>query len=248
MHRDGDVRPDTVGKPLPGTECRISDEGEILSRSASVTPGYYKLPEKTEELLEGGWLHSGDAGYIDESGHLVVIDRISDVMHNVNGDMFSPMFLENRLKFSPYIKEAVIFGDQKEYVAALINVDPIVVGKWAEDKGISFSTYMDLSLQPRVAELIKNEVLKINGDAEKPHFKIRRFALLYKLLDMDDGELTKTGKIRRKFVREKYDDLYEALYDETITEKKVKAFYQYQDGQTTTVDTTLHFYTIEGEL
>lgn len=248
MHRDGDVRPDTVGKPLPGTECRISDEGEILSRSASVTPGYYKLPEKTEELLEGGWLHSGDAGYIDESGHLVVIDRISDVMHNVNGDMFSPMFLENRLKFSPYIKEAVIFGDQKEYVAALINVDPIVVGKWAEDKGISFSTYMDLSIQPRVAELIKNEVLKINRDAEKPHFKIRRFALLYKLLDMDDGELTKTGKIRRKFVREKYDDLYEALYDETITEKKVEAFYQYQDGQTTTVDTTLHFYTTEGEL
>ena len=142
----------------------------------------------------------------------------------------------------------MIFGDQKEYVAALINVDPIVVGKWAEDKGISFSTYMDLSLQPRVAELIKNEVLKINGDAEKPHFKIRRFALLYKLLDMDDGELTKTGKIRRKFVREKYDDLYEALYDETITEKKVEAFYQYQDGQTTTVDTTLHFYTMEGEL
>jgi long-chain acyl-CoA synthetase len=248
MHRDGDVRPDTVGKPLPGTECRISDEGEILSRSASVTPGYYKLPEKTEELLEGGWLHSGDAGYIDESGHLVVIDRISDVMHNVNGDMFSPMFLENRLKFSPYIKEAVIFGDKREYVAALINVDPIVVGKWAEDKGISFSTYMDLSLQPGVAELIKNEVLKINRDAEKPHFKIRRFALLYKLLDMDDGELTKTGKIRRSFVREKYDDLYEALYDEMITEKKVEAFYQYQDGQTTTVDTTLHFYTTEGEL
>ncbi len=103
MHRDGDIRPDTVGKPLPGTECRISEAGEILSRSASVTPGYYKLPEKTAELLEGGWLHSGDAGYIDGNGHLVVIDRISDVMHNANGDMFSPMFLENRLKFSPYI-------------------------------------------------------------------------------------------------------------------------------------------------
>ncbi len=112
MHRDGDVRPDTVGKPLPETECRISDEGEILSRSPSVTPGYYKLPEKTAELLEGGWLHSGDAGYIDENGHLVVIDRISDVMHNQKGEMFSPMFLENKLKFSPYIKEAVIFGEQ----------------------------------------------------------------------------------------------------------------------------------------
>jgi long-chain acyl-CoA synthetase len=245
MHRDGDVRPDTVGKPLPGTECRISEEGEILSRSASVTPGYYNLPEKTAELLEGGWLHSGDAGYIDENGHLVVIDRISDVMHTKDGNMFSPMFLENRLKFSPYIKEAVIFGDKKEYVTALINVDPIVVGKWAEDRGISFSTYMELSNQPEVAELIKGDAQRINKNAEKLHFKIRRFAILYKLLDMDDGELTKTGKIRRKFVREKYNDLYEALYDADVSEKKVEAFYQYQDGQTTTVDTTIHFYTME---
>lgn len=245
MHRDGDVRPDTVGKPLPGTECKISEAGEILSRSASVTPGYYKLPEKSAELLEGGWLHSGDAGYIDQNGHLVVIDRVSDVMHNKDGEMFSPMFLENRLKFSPYIKEAVIFGDKREYVAALINVDPIVVGKWAEDRGISFSTYMDLSAQPEVAELIKGAVFKINQNAEKPHFRIRRFTILYKLLDMDDGELTKTGKIRRKFVREKYNDLYEALYDENVTEKRVEAFYQYQDGQTTTVDTTVRFYTME---
>jgi long-chain acyl-CoA synthetase len=245
MHRDGDVRPDTVGKPLPGTECRISDEGEILSRSDSVTPGYYDLPEKTEELLEGGWLHSGDAGYIDESGHLVVIDRISDVMHTSSGEMFSPMFLENRLKFSPYIKEAVIFGNNKEFVSALINVDPIVVGKWAEDRGISFSTYMELSGLTEVAELIQREVAAININAEKSHFKIHRFANLYKLLDMDDGELTKTGKIRRKFVTEKYNDLYEALYEKDIDEKKVAALYQYQDGQTTTVDTTIHFYTME---
>ena len=245
MHRDGDVRPDTVGKPLPGTECRISEEGEILSRSASVTPGYYNLPEKSAELLEGGWLHSGDAGYIDENGHLVVIDRISDVMHTRKGDMFSPMFLENRLKFSPYIKEAVIFGDNRDYVSALVNIDPIVVGKWAEDRGISFSTYMELSGNPDVARLIDGAVAAINKNAEKPHFRIRRFALLYKLLDMDDGELTKTGKIRRKFVREKYHDLYEALYDSDVTEKQVKATYQYQDGQTATVDTTIHFHTME---
>jgi long-chain acyl-CoA synthetase len=244
MHRDGDIRPDTVGKPLPGTECRISEEGEILSRSASVTPGYYNLPEKTEELLQGGWLHSGDAGYIDEDGHLVVIDRISDVMHTKTGDMFSPMFLENRLKFSPYIKEAVIFGDQQEYVSALVNVDPIVVGKWAEDRGLSFSTFMELSGLPEVAELIQDAVAEINNNAEKEHFRIHRFAILYKLLDMDDGELTKTGKIRRKFVREKYSDIYEALYDTGVTEKTVEAFYQYQDGQTTTVETTIHFHTM----
>jgi len=246
MHRDGDVRPDTVGKPLPNTECKISEEGEILSRSPSVTPGYYKLPEKTEELLAGGWLHSGDAGYIDEHGHLVVIDRLADVMHNANGDMFSPMFLENKLKFSPYIKEAVIFGDKRDYVAALINIDPIVVGKWAEDRGISYTTFMDLSAKPEVAGLVNEQVAEINSRAEKEHFKIKRFAILYKLLDMDDGELTKTGKIRRKFVREKYQDLYDALYDESISEKEVEAFFQYQDGQSTTVKTKISFYTMEG--
>jgi long-chain acyl-CoA synthetase len=245
MHRDGDVRPDTVGRPLPNTECKISEDGEILSRSPSVTPGYYKLPEKTQELLEGGWLHSGDAGYIDEHGHLVVIDRLSDVMHNVKGEMFSPMFLENKLKFSPYIKEAVIFGDQQDFVAALINVDPIVVGKWAEDRGISYTTFMDLSAKPEVAKLILEQVKQVNARAEKEHFYIKRFAILYKLLDTDDGELTKTGKIRRKFVREKYEDLYVALYDDGVTEKQVDASFQYQDGQSTTVRTTLCFYSVE---
>ena len=247
MHRDGDIRPDTVGKPLPGTECRISEIGEILSRSPSVCKGYYKLPDKTEEMLEGDWLHSGDAGFLDADGHLVVIDRIADVMHNRTGDMFSPMFIENKLKFSPYIKEAVVFGDQRDYVAALINIDPIIVGKWAEDRGLSFTTYMDLSLKPEVAELIKNEVVTLNRNVEKPHFRIRRFAILYKLLDMDDGELTKTGKIRRKFVREKYNLLYETLYDEAVSEREVEAEYRYQDGQTTTVRTNMLFYTLVWE-
>ncbi|MCP4673294.1 MAG: long-chain fatty acid--CoA ligase, partial [Desulfobacula sp.] len=163
MHRDGDVRPDTVGKPLPGTECMISEEGEILSRSDSVTPGYYELPEKSEELLEGGWLHSGDAGFIDENEHLVVIDRLSDVMHSKKGEMFSPMFLENSLKFSPYIKEAVIYGDKEDFVSCLINIDPVVVGKWAEDRGISYSTYMDLSSKDEVYELIMEQILDVNS-------------------------------------------------------------------------------------
>jgi len=244
MHRDGDVRPHTVGKPLPETKCKISESGEILSKSPSVCSGYYKLPEKTAELLEDGWLHSGDAGYMDENGHLVVIDRVSDVMHNTAGEMFSPVFLENRLKFSPYIKEAVIFGDKKDFVAALINIDPIVVGKWAEDRSVSYTTFMDLSGKPEVASLIKEEVAYINQNAEKKHFKIKRFAVLYKLLDMDDGELTKTGKIRRKFVKEKYQNLYDGLYDEKIKKKDVEAFFQYQDGQTTTVKTKILFYTM----
>ena len=246
MHRDGDVRPDTVGKPLPGTECKIAEDGEILSRSLSVSPGYFELPEKSEELLEGGWLHSGDAGFIDDSGHLVVIDRLSDVMHNSRGEMFSPMFLENALKFSPYIKEAVIYGDKEDFVACLVNIDPIVVGKWAEDRGISYTTYMDLSAKKEVAELVMSEILGVNSRAEKEHFKIHRFALLYKLLDVDDGELTKTGKIRRKFVRERYQDLYEALYDTSVTDKEVEASFTYQDGQTATVKTRIKFYTVKG--
>lgn len=246
MHRDGDVRPETVGKPLPGTECKIAEDGEILSRSPSVSPGYFDLPEKSEELLAGGWLHSGDAGFIDEHGHLVVIDRLSDVMHNNKGEMFSPMFLENALKFSPYIKEAVIYGNKEDFIACLINIDPVVVGKWAEDRGISFSTYMDLSGKPEVAKLMMEQVLDVNSRAEKEHFKIKRFALLYKLLDVDDGELTKTGKIRRKFVQERYQNLYDALYDVSIDQKEVEASFQYQDGQTTLVKTRIAFYTVKG--
>jgi long-chain acyl-CoA synthetase len=244
MHRDGDIRPDTVGKPLPGTECEISPKGEILSRSDSVCAGYYNLPDKSAELLEGGWLHSGDAGYIDDSGHLVVIDRVSDVMHNTKNEMFSPMFLENKLKFSPYIKEAVIFGNRRDFVSTLINIDPIIVGKWAEDRGISFTTFMDLSQKKEVADLIHGEIVNINNRVEKEHFKIRRFAILYKLLDVDDGELTKTGKIRRDFVQKKYNDLYEALYDNTVSTKKVEATYLYQDGQKAIVATEMHFYTL----
>ncbi|SLM30438.1 Long-chain-fatty-acid--CoA ligase [Desulfamplus magnetovallimortis] len=248
MHRDGDVRPDSVGMPLPGTECKISDEGEILSKSLSVSPGYFEQPEKTRELLEGGWLHSGDAGYIDEFGHLVVIDRVSDVMHNHKNEMFSPMFLENKLKFSPYIKEAVIFGDKREFVAALINIDPEVVGKWAEDRGISYTTYMDLAGKKEVAELVMEQVKGVNERVEKEHFRIERFALLYKLLDVDDGELTKTGKIRRKVVMERYKHLYEGLYDLDVESKEVEASFQYQDGQSATVKTTIRFYSSDAKL
>ena len=245
IHYENDVKFGTVGKPLPRTECRISDIGEILSKSPSVCAGYFKLPEKTDELLEDGWLHSGDAGFLDKDGHLVVIDRISDVMHTKEGQMFSPMFLENKLKFSPYVKEAVIFGDQEDYVSVLINIDPIIVGKWAEDRGISFTTYMDLSLKPEVAKLIRTELEAFNRTVEKPYFRIRRYSILYKLLDTDDGELTKTGKIRRKFVREKYNLLYETLYDESIREKEVEAEFTYQDGQTTKVKTSMPFYTMD---
>ena len=246
MHRDGDVRPDTVGFPLPKTECKISEAGEILSRSPSVCAGYFKMPDKTKEDFTDGWLHSGDAGFIDKEGHLVVIDRLADVMHNKNNQMFSPMFLENKLKFSPYIKEALILGNNKDFVSCLVNIDPIIVGKWAEDHGISFTTFMDLSQKKEITKLMHDQIIEFNKNAEEEHYKIKRFAVLYKLLDVDDGELTKTGKIRRKFVNEKYEDLITTLFNVKINKKTVEAEFTYQDGQTTKVETDLEFFTMEG--
>lgn len=243
VHRDGDVRYDTVGKPIPGTEVRISPEGEILSRSDAVCQGYYKRPEATAELLEGGWLHSGDAGYLTEDGHLVVIDRISDVMHTASGEMFSPQFIENKLKFSPYIKEAVVFGNQRPYLTAFLNVDPQTVGKWAEDRGIAYTTYMDLSQKPEVGELIATEVRRVNQELKEP-LRIRRFVLLYKLLDADDDELTRTGKVRRKFVFEKYRDLVEAMY-RGASRVPVRAVFKYQDGSEQVVETEVPVYDLE---
>ena len=228
VHRDGDVRYDTVGVPIPGTEVKIGDDGEILARSDAVCAGYYKRDDATAELLGGGWLHSGDAGYLTEDGHLVVIDRLSDVMHTSGGEMFSPQFLENKLKFSPFIKEAVVYGDRRPYLAAFINIDPQTVGKWAEDRGLAYTTYMDLSSKPEVAELIRHEVEEVNADLPEG-LRIRRFVLLFKLLDADDNELTRTGKVRRKFVAERYHDLVEALYGDA-DEALVKTEFKYQDG------------------
>ncbi|MFC4640286.1 AMP-binding protein [Deinococcus hohokamensis] len=244
VHRDGDVRFDTVGKPLPGGECRITEEGEIISRSPAVCQGYYKKPEATAETLRAGWLHSGDAGRLTADGHLQVIDRLSDVMRSARGEQFSPQYIENRVKFSPYIKEAVVLGDGREEVTAMLNVDPLTVGQWAEKRQLAYSTYMDLSSKPEVAELIAREVQDANSRLE-PHERIRRFVLLYKLLDADDEELTRTGKVRRKAVGEKYAPLIEALYDGSRI-RQVEAVFKYQDGQQQRVTATIEVYDVLG--
>lgn len=228
VHRDGDIRYDTVGKPIPGTEVRISEEGEILCRSDAVCAGYWERPEATAETFQDGWLHTGDAGYLTEDGHLVVIDRLSDVMRTQSGEIFSPQFVENKLKFSPYIKEAVVFGDRKPYLAAFLNVDPQTVGKWAEDRGLAYTTYLDLSTKPEVAELIRKEVEGVNQDLPEA-LKVRRFLLLPKLLDADDEELTRTGKVRRGLIARKYGALVEALYS-GAEEAEVETEFRYQDG------------------
>ena len=245
VHRDGDVRFDTVGKPLPGGECRITEDGEIISRSPAVCKGYYKKEDASAETIKDGWLYSGDAGRLTKDGHLQVIDRLSDVMQNARGDRFSPQYIENRLKFSPYIKEAVALGNGKDEVTALLNVDPMTVGQWAEKKQIAYTTYMDLSSKPEVADLLMREVQQANERLE-PHERIKRFVLLYKLLDADDDELTRTGKVRRKLINEKYAPIVNALYDGS--EKiNVEAVFKYQDGQEQRVRTDVVIYRTPGE-
>lgn len=242
VHRDGDVRFDTVGQPLPGGECVISPEGEILSRSPAVCQGYYKKPEATAETLRDGWLHSGDAGRLTPDGHLQVIDRLSDVMKTARGETFSPQYIENRVKFSPFIREAVAFGDGQDDVTALVNVDPLTVGQWAEKRQIAYSTYMDLSARPEVAELIRGELHAANARLEA-HERVTRYALLYKLLDADDDELTRTGKVRRRAIREKYAPIVHALYDGSDS-VRVQATIRYQDGQSQIVDTDMSIHRV----
>ncbi|MEW5762165.1 MAG: AMP-binding protein [Bacillota bacterium] len=241
-HRDGDIRAHTVGLPIPETEVRIGEDGEILSRSPSVFVGYYKNPGATAETLAGGWLHSGDAGYLEEDGHLVVIDRLKDVLRLADGSIFSPQFIENKLKFSPYIREAVVVGKERPYVVALVNIDLYNTGKWAERRQLAYTTYLDLSQKPEVLDLVTAEVRRVNQSLPEP-VRIRKFVVLHKELDADDEELTRTRKVRRRFVEEKYRPLIEALYagEETIG---VQAQVRYRDGREAQIGTALRVITV----
>jgi long-chain acyl-CoA synthetase len=242
-HRDGRVKFETVGEPFPGTELNISDTGEILSRSPAVFVGYYKNAEATAETLRDGWLHSGDAGILDEDGHLVVIDRMKDVLTLADGSKFSPQLMENKLKFSPYVREAVVVGKDRPFVTALVNVDYGNVGKWAEDRQIAYTTYTDLSQKPEVGRLLAEEVRRVNRDFPRVA-KIRRFVSLYKELDADDDELTRTRKVRRTFVEQRYREIIEALYEEGLDETKVEADIRYEDGREAKVRTAVRLITV----
>ncbi len=229
IHRDGHIDFDTVGEPIPETEIRISDEGEILSRSAAVFQGYFKDEKATRETLsQDGWLFSGDAGYFKDNGQLVVIDRLKDVMELADGTRFSPQFMENKLKFSPYIREAVVLGKGKEYIAAIVCIDEEIVGRWSESKLLTYTTYQDLASKKEVYDLVTDEIRKINETIPE-NTRIKRFALLFKELDADDEELTRTKKIRRKVVGERYESLVDSLYTDE-REVDLVARIQYQDG------------------
>jgi long-chain acyl-CoA synthetase len=239
---DGEVKPETVGKPLPRTEVKIAEDQEVLVCSKSVFPGYYQNPEATAAVLRDGWFHTGDAGYLDEDGHLLIIGRKEDIMRTREGEAFSPDFIETRLKFSPYIKEAVIWGEGQPYLTAFINIDFGNVGNWAEDRKIPYTTYSDLSQQPGVEELIRGEVRQVNTQLPKP-MQLVKFVLLYKLLDADDQELTRTGKVRRKFVFQFYKDIIDAMY-EGKKELPVKGQVRYRDGHIGTIETTVRILTV----
>ena len=203
---DGDVKPDTVGTVMPDVELKIAADGEVMYRSPGVFMGYYKNPDATAEAMEDGWVHSGDAGYLDDAGHLKIIDRARDVSHLADGQetLFAPRYLENKLKFSPYIKEAVAFGQERPYVSAFINIDLEAVGTWAERRGLVYTSYADLAARSEVYDLVQSEIERVNASlAEEPQMagvQMRRFLVLHKELDPDDGELTRTRKVRRRVV------------------------------------------------
>ena len=241
--RDGEVRPDTVGRPADGVEVRITDAGEVMFRSPGVFVAYYKNDEATRATKTAdGWVHTGDAGYLDADGHLKIIDRAKDVGKLNDSTLFAPKYLENKLKFFPYIKEAVTFGHGRDYVAAIINIDLDAVGDWAERRNIAYTGYTDLARQQPVYELVRDCVAKVNADlARDSHLsgsQIKRFLVLHKELDADDGELTRTRKVRRSFVTDKYGQLIEALYSEA-DHCPVKALVTFEDGRTATIDADL---------
>ena len=237
VHRDNDIKFQTVGTPLPETDIRIDDNGEILVRSSAVFNGYYKNEEATQQALIDGWMHSGDAGYFDEDGHLIVIDRVQDVMTLHDGTKFSPQFIENKLKFSPYIKEAVVFGGDWPFVTTMLNIDMENVGKWAENNQLAYTTYTDLAQKGPVYELIREHIEASNQDLPEAA-RIQRFLLLHKELDADDAELTRTRKVRRSFVAQRYDDIISALYSQD-DHLDIETTITYQDGRTAMLQTRL---------
>jgi long-chain acyl-CoA synthetase len=233
------VKPDTVGPPMKGVEVRVLESGEIVLRCPGLFNAYYKDVQATRDAKDAdGWFHTGDAGFFDAGGHLKIIDRAKDVGKLSDGTMFAPKYLENKLKFFPHIKEAVAFGDRRAEATAMVNIDVQAVGDWAERRGIPYSGYTDLAARPQVVELVRDCVEKVNADlARDPNLagsQIHRFVILHKELDADDGELTRTRKVRRGFIGEKYAAIVDALYSGT-ERCVVEAQVRFEDGRTGTI-------------
>ena len=232
---DGEIFADTVGKPSPDVELQIDDKGEVMYRSPGVFMGYFKSEEATlETKTPDGWVRTGDAGFIDGNGHLRIIDRAKDVGQLNDGSMFPPKYIENKLKFFPNIKEAVAFGDQRDFTTVFLNIDLVSVGNWAERNNIAYASYQELAAHPDVYRTIEEHVDQVNRDLSEEELmsgaQIRRFLVLHKELDADDGELTRTQKVRRKFIAERYQPLIDALYNGS-TEQFISTEVVFEDGR-----------------
>ncbi len=244
IHRDGGIKYETCGPPMPGVEVRLSPEGEILVKGENIFSGYYKNLEATKEKIRDGWYYTGDFGYIDTDNHLIVIDRMEDLKELKGGRKFSPQFIEIRLRFSPYIKDAlVVGGEDKDYVTAIINIDLENVGRWAEAKRLPYTTFTDLSQKPEVIELIKNDIQRINKLLPE-WSRIKKFVNLHKEFDADEAELTRTRKLRRAFVESRYSDLITALYARE-QEYQVETSVTYRDGRKGVIQTSIHINPVE---
>jgi len=237
VHRSGDIKFDTVGHPIPGTEVKIGEDGEILTRSPSVFLGYYKNSEATEKTLIDGWLYSGDKGFIDDDGHLVVFDRTKDVFTLQDGKPFAPQYLETRLKFSPYIKDSWVIGDNRDYISAVLCIDYAVVGKWADENKLNYTSYQELSQMPQVYDLVEKQIRQANKDLPDLA-KVVKFTNLYKELDPDDDELTRTRKLRRAFVEKRYEDILGALYSDNNA-VHIDTTIKYEDGREAHIKTDM---------
>ena len=241
---DGQVRSDTVGIPTPGVEIKIGDNGEVFYRSPGTFVEYYKNKKSTNETKsKEGWVATGDAGFLEkDTGHLRIIDRAKDVGKMANGSLFAPKYVENKLKFFPNVLEAVVFGDGREECTAFINIDLQAVGNWAERNNIAYTSYQELAAHPRVYEMIESHVNEVNASVAKDEMlsgcQIRRFLILHKELDADDGELTRTRKVRRNIIADKFDDLLTALYNGS-TEIFTTTEVTYEDGSKGSISATL---------
>ncbi len=247
LQPDNEARADTVGVPCAGVEIKVADNGEILVKSPGLLKGYYKNPEATAEVLSAdGWYHTSDAGFLDASGHLKIIDRVKDVgriQGGANdGAMFAPKYVENKLKFFPHIKEVVAYGDQREKVCVMLNIDFDAVGNWAERRNLPYAGYTDLAQKPEVYALIQDCVEKVNADLSVDNLlagsQISRFLVLHKELDADDGELTRTNKVRRGYIADRYQVLVDALYA-GMTAQFIETAVKFEDGRSGSVSATL---------
>ncbi|MBN9087831.1 MAG: AMP-binding protein [Reyranella sp.] len=240
IHPNGEVYSDTVGKPVSKVELKIAESGEVLYRSPGVFKEYFKNPQATSDTKTAdGWVHTGDAGYLDDRGHLRIIDRARDVGKLNDGTLFAPKFIENKLKFFPHINEAVAFGHGRDFVTVFVNIDMIAVGDWAERRNIAYASYQELAAHPAVHDLVQGCIERVNHDlAQDPRMagaQIRRFLILHKALEADDGELTRTNKVRRGFIAERYKTLVDALYS-GAKDVHIKVDVTFEDGRKGTIE------------